>query len=307
MSTDLTIRDTPATPDPFQAGSPGGDLIREAAALWGTSLELARAICGTAIVPAHFRGKPEECAAAMVYGATLGLDPIGALRGLYNVHGSVAMYAQLAVSIVMRDGHDLWIVESTDQAVTAAGRRKGWPEDRVFQATWDYARAQRAGYTTNKKYESDPQAMLGAKAQMEVARRIAPDSLNGIYSVEELTLEPSLRATVESAAPRAVTASTFAVEAPAAADAPGNTDAADGVETGEAPTRTAVGRMFAAFGPAGFDSDARTADGKAARVGYMSRVLGRDVESTSDLTAADVDRVTDALVEDAAHVAGGDA
>lgn len=286
------------TPTEPTLGSVGGDLIREASALWGTSYQLAESICKTSIVPAHFRNKPHECAAAMVYGASLGLDPIGSLRGLYEVHGSVAMYAQLAMSIVLRDGHDMWIVESNDQAVTAAGRRKGWPTAQVFETTWDYARAKRAGYTTNKKYDTDPQAMLGAKAIMEVARRIAPDSLNGIYSVEELQLEP-VQATVQTARP-AVTAAAFTA-APASEPVPSAPAIEEARETGEAPSKDAVSAMFKAFGPAGFTSDARTSDGKEQRIEYMRYVLQRDVESTADLTAADVARITDALAADAAE------
>lgn len=302
-----TLNTEQALAPAFTPGSTGGDLIREAAALWGTAYQLARSICSTSIVPVHFRGKPEECAAAMVYGASLGLDPIASLRGLYNVHGSVAMYAQLAVSIVLRDQHDVWIVESTDQAVTVAGRRKGWPEDRAFTATWTYDRARRAGYTGNKKYDTDPIAMLTAKAQMEVCRRIAPDSLNGIYSVEELDLEPGIGKA--AAAKPAVTAATFTSltrQPEPAAEPDDATPAGVNPATGEVtdpepPTRAALDAMFAAFTDAGFDSDARTAEGKKARLGYMSQVLNRHVDATKGLTVADVEAVTDALAADAAE------
>ncbi|MEV5394508.1 hypothetical protein AB0K56_29695, partial [Nocardia farcinica] len=59
----------------------------------------------------------------------------------------------------------------------------------------------RAGYTTNKKYETDPQAMLYAKACAEVCRKLAPDVLLGIsHTREDLELEPApepVRATSE--------------------------------------------------------------------------------------------------------------
>ena len=58
--------------------------------------------------------------------------------------------------------------------------------------------------------------------------------------------------------------------------------------------------MFAAFTDAGFDTDARTAEGKKARLGYMSQILNRRVDATKDLTVADVEAVTDALAADAA-------
>ena len=276
----------------FTPGSTGGDLIREAAALWGTAYQLARAICSTSIVPVHFRGKPEECAAAMVYGASLGLDPIASLRGLYNVHGSVAMYAQLAVSIVLRDQHDVWVVESTDQAVTVAGRRNGWPEDRTFTATWTYDRARKAGYTGNKKYDTDPIAMLTAKAQMEVCRRIAPDSLAGIYSVEELELEPGVRSGVKGdASQRAVSAATFTsvTPKPEPSPAPAEEPPAD-----EPLTDTQRGTLTSLFDEAGIPAENQRA--------YIADRLDRD-DNRRKLTVAEADAVIAHLRRDMAQEA----
>ena len=285
-----TLNTDQALAPAFIPGSAGGDLIREAAALWGTSYQLARAICGTSIIPMHFRGKPEECAAAMVYGASLGLDPIASLRGLYNVHGSVAMYAQLAVSIVLRDRHDVWVVESTDQAVTVAGRRHGWPDDRVFTATWTYDRARKAGYTGNKKYDSDPQAMLTAKAQMEVCRRIAPDSLAGIYSVEELELEPGVRADVKGeASQRAVSAATFTSVAPKPDPAPPVDPPAD-----DPLTDVQRDTLTALFDEAGIPAENQRA--------YIADRLERS-DNRRKLTAAEADAVIAHLRHDMAQEA----
>lgn len=285
-----TLNTDQALATAFVPGSAGGDLIREAAALWGTSYQLARAICGTSIIPMHFRGKPEECAAAMVYGASLGLDPIASLRGLYNVHGSVAMYAQLAVSIVLRDRHDVWVVESTDQAVTVAGRRNGWPDDRVFTATWTYDRARKAGYTGNKKYESDPQAMLTAKAQMEVCRRIAPDSLAGIYSVEELELEPGVRADVKGeTSQRAVSAATFTSVAPKPDPAPPVDPPAD-----DPLTDVQRDTLTALFDEAGIPAENQRA--------YIADRLERS-DNRRKLTAAEADAVIAHLRHDMAQEA----
>ena len=61
--------------------------------------------------------------------------------------------------------------------------------------------------------------------------------------------------------------------------------------------------VFAAFGPAGFTSDARTTEGKAHRISYMASILDREITATADLTATDVARVTSALESDA-HRAG---
>ena len=273
----------------FTPGSAGGDLIREAAALWGTSYQLARAICGTSIIPMHFRGKPEECAAAMVYGASLGLDPMQAVKGIYVVHGSAALYARTMASIVLRDQHELWTVESTNEAVTVAGRRRG--TDRVEQSTWTYERAQLAGYTSNAKYKTDPQAMLYAKAVSEVCRKIAPDSLAGVYAVEELQLE-KVRPGADDRPARAVTAATFTSvtaakpePAPAPADEPPADDPLTDVQR---DTLTAL------FDEAGIPAENQRA--------YLADRLERSANRRK-LTAAEADAVIAHLRHDMAQEA----
>ena len=279
MSTDLDTYQTP-TPAPY---SVGGNLIREAAAVMADAHMLAKAICNTAMVPKHFQGKPDECAAAMLYGASLGLDPMQAVKGIYVVHGTAALYARAMASIVMRDGHQIWTESSTDEAVTVSGRRRG--TDNVETSTWTYARAKKAGYTSNPKYDSDPQAMLYAKALSEVARKIAPDSLSGVYSVEELEVER-----VESRPNRpAVTLESLTRSQ--------KVNTTTGEVTDEQPaTRDQLNRIGAAFDEV-FTDSASSNDGKAKRASYLRDVLGRDA-TAGDLTTSESDLVLAALAED---------
>lgn len=279
MSTDLDTYQTP-TPAPY---SVGGNLIREAAAVMADAHMLAKAICNTAMVPKHFQGKPDECAAAMLYGASLGLDPMQAVKGIYVVHGTAALYARAMASIVMRDGHQIWTESSTDEAVTVSGRRRG--TDNVETSTWTYARAKKAGYTSNPKYDSDPQAMLYAKALSEVARKIAPDSLSGVYSVEELEVER-----VESRPNRpAVTLESLTRSQ--------KVNTTTGEVTDEQPaTSDQLNRIGAAFDEV-FTDSARSNDGKAKRASYLRDVLGRDA-TAGDLTTSEADLVLAALAED---------
>lgn len=159
---------------------------------WAQELDAAHrlgtALCGTEFVPASFRGKPEAAAAAILAGKSLGLDPMNALANIFVVQGKPALYARTMVALVLRAGHEVVRTGADDTSVTVAARRKGQSEWSEF--TWTIERAKKAGYTSNKKYESDPIAMLTAKAQAEACRTIAPDVLTGLaYSVEEVELE----------------------------------------------------------------------------------------------------------------------
>lgn len=57
--------------------------------------------------------------------------------------------------------------------------------------------------------------------------------------------------------------------------------------------------MLASFSEAGFDTDARSAEGKAARLAYIGKTIGREIESTNDLTQDEASLVIDALKTDA--------
>lgn len=162
--------------------------LAEWAAELQSAHQLGTALCGTEFVPAGFRGKPEAAAAAILAGKSLGLDPMNALSNIFVVHGRPALYARTMVALVMAQGHEVVRTEATPERVTIAARRKGQQQWQDF--TWTIQRARTAGYTGNKKYDTDPIAMLTAKAQAEACRTVAPDVLAGMpYSAEEVELE----------------------------------------------------------------------------------------------------------------------
>lgn len=161
-------------------------LVKQAKAMEAAH-QLATALCNTQMVPATFRGKPDDGAAAILYGAELGLKPQQALQQVFVVHGQPAIYARTMAGLLKSKGYRFQTVESTDDSVTVHGTS---PRGEEEVSTWSIDRAKKAGYTSNKKYQSDPQAMLYAKALSEVCRKLAPDVLLGItYTAEDLELE----------------------------------------------------------------------------------------------------------------------
>ena len=186
QTTDLALRDA-TIPTPYGVDDPtGGRLTRWAEGL-AAAHRIGSALCQTTFVPVHFRGKPEEAAAAILYGDEIGFSPTMALQQLYVIGGKPALYARGMVALVMSAGHAVWTVEKTDTSVTVAGRRRG--TENVLQETWTIERATKAQYTKNARYQLDPQSMLYARAASDLCRQIAPDVLAGVgYSVEEMEL-----------------------------------------------------------------------------------------------------------------------
>lgn len=132
----------------------------------------------------------DEAAVAIYHGQLIGLDPIQSLQNIFVVHGTPSMYARTMKALLIRDGHKVETVESTDRKATVRARHRS--AEKWEEATWTMERARRAGYTSNSKYSSDPVGMLYARALAEACRRAAPDVLLGLaYSTEELEAEPA--------------------------------------------------------------------------------------------------------------------
>jgi hypothetical protein len=270
----------------------GGRLVAWAAGM-DAAYQLGKALAATSFCPKHFQGKPAEAAAAVLFGDEIGLSPAQALRSIYVISGTPALYARTMVALVMSHGHQVWTVEDTPSRVTVAGRRLG--SDHVEQVTWTVDRARRAGYTSNQKYQSDPQSMLYARAAGDVARRIAPDVIAGIaYTVEELEVaEPGPTTTVQRATPtRTVQRALVPVpdeppldDQPAPAAVPADTTADEGAVT-DAQQR----KLGAAMREQGITDRTKA-------LAYVAGVIGRDVSSRKELTREEASRVIDALAE----------
>lgn len=283
----------------------GGRLVAWAEAAHAAG-QLGSALAKTSFVPKDFRGKPEECAAAILMGDEIGLSPLQALQGVFVISGRPGLYARTMVAIVLAAGHEVVTTHKTDKTVTVRGRRRG--SDTWIEETWTTERARRAGYTNNKKYETDPQAMLYARAAGDVCRQIAPDALAGLaYTVEELEMsEPTTvkvtrsetsagKATARRAQPEAVTAAT---EEPSfdepVADEDGVILEAEAVEEpAEQPveanvTQAQLTRMSILFNACGIKD-------RDERLNIVAGIVGREVESSKALTKSEASAVMDSL------------
>ncbi|SHT85091.1 RecT-family phage protein [Mycobacteroides abscessus subsp. bolletii] len=197
------------------------NMLLEHAQNMETAHQLAKAMVRTQMVPKRFFGKADDAAAAILYGAELGLNPIQSLQRVIPIHGMPSLEARTMVGLLKAKGYKVRTVEQSDSSVTVEGVAL---DGETYSSTWTIQRATQAGYvplpsspdskrrpdakedwvTTSKtwdgkttvsivgnmKYITDPQTMLKAKAQAEVCRELAPDVLMGIsYTREELESE----------------------------------------------------------------------------------------------------------------------
>lgn len=282
---------------------------------WASELDaahrLATALASSNFVPMNLRKKgkdswkrPEELTmdvtALILAGKSIGYDPMQAIQQLFIVHGMPSMYSRSMVALVLSHGHEIERSAATYESVTYRARRKGSTEWQEF--TWDIGRARKAGYTSNSKYESDPIAMLGAKAATEACRVMFPDVLLGMaYSVEEIELEDLGESGEPPAAPaptaekkkitRKPRAAAPAPDLPAAVnDAPRDqeepaSDEADArEETGEMCSPDQWTHLTVALKAAGYGT-------KPQMRNAVEGFLGRSTNGPEDITADEASRM----------------
>jgi hypothetical protein len=199
------------------------DMLNAHMDLMDKAHHLAKVMTRTQMVPNIYRGKPDDAAAAILFGLELGLSPIQSLQNVIAVHGKPGIEARTMVALLAAKGYEVRTVKSTDVEVSVIGRA---PDGREEPSTWTIERADKAGYVAKKddkgewiknangkiagntKYVTDPQAMLYAKAATEVCRKLAPHILLGMpYSREDLESEPDpepIRVTSERVTPAEV-------------------------------------------------------------------------------------------------------
>lgn len=261
----------------------GGRLVAWAQAATAAH-QLATSLSRTSFVPRHFQGKPEDATAAVLLGDELGLSPISALRSIYVISGTPAMYARTMVALAQAHGHEVWTESSTDREVVVCGRRKG--SDHVERAVWTIDRARKAGYTSNKKYETDPQAMLYSKAAAEVARKVAADVLSGVpHSVEDLELEQPEATTRVARAASTRVARPKPVAPEPEFDEPAEPAKAPPAERTE-PLRSEAQSKAIHAGLTALNIKDRDAG-----LAFISQIVGAEIASTKDLSKAQASRV----------------
>lgn len=294
---------------PYQQDPTGGRLVAWAQAASAAN-QLAKALATTDFVPKEMK-LVGNATAAILMGDELGLSPLAAMRSIYVVHGTPALYARSMVALALSRGHEVWTEESSDTKVVVCGRRKG--SDHIERSEWTMSRAAKAGYTGNKKYGSNPQEMLYSKAAGEIARKVAPDMLAGIpYSVEDLELGEVPTVTVTREAPAKRTVSRAPKPAPDEPEIPesepiGASDEPESEpvlepEAEGTPLRTS-GQSTLLWTLAGSVWPGDKATTRAALHAWLSKGLGREITTTTTITKAEAAEAIDHL-EDMAPADG---
>ena len=270
----------------------------------GSRIQYAQALAQASLLPRAYQKQPANVLLAMEYGDALGIPPIQAIQSVHVIEGRPTASADLIASLVRKAGHKLRVT-GDDQSATAQIIRADDP-DFTFEVTWTMERAQRAGLTGKGVWKQYPAAMLKARAITEVARAGAGDALFGvIYAPEELERPGPHQAGPAVPAPSPSPAEVRIAEPTAAADdAPADDwqqplDGSTPPEpSGTAPSAAQMRKMFAVLRTAGFSGG--NEESRDAMLAAVADIIGREITSSSDMTADEVSQTIDALDDEAA-------
>jgi hypothetical protein len=262
-------------------------------------IEYARTVASASMLPDNYRGKPADIMLAVGLGQSMGLSPAESLYRIAVIKGKPTASAELIASNVRKAGHRLRTVVAPDgQSATASIWRADDPEFE-HTVTRDLSWAQAMGLDRNDNYRKQLSTMLANRAITAVARLACPEALYGVsYTPDEMVDFPAQTAPAEPTTSAArlrgalgVTVEQIQPERQSPMDDP---NAFGGMVTEGAPespllnTSSKLARaMYAGINEAGIpESD---------RIEFINGTIGRDIESTKEMTEDEARRVLAAL------------
>lgn len=280
----------------------------------GPARQLAEVLAGTEFVPKAMRGKPDAVTAAIMYGDELGLGPMQALAGLDVVEGKPRPSAELARALILRDGHTITVHDASGTRVRVSGLRAGRPESERVVIEWTMDQARAAGLANKTNWRSYPRAMLMARATGDLARVLFPDVIKGLGYLRETEADatvldgwagpelddapapvaPPRKAIQRRTRPAGPVPEVAPDDAPhdgPGPDVPPETDPGaeatpENPRAGDTARRALFGAIGRALGPKAQRSE---------RLALCSEILGREVDTSNDLSPTEVSVILDWL------------
>lgn len=169
----------------------GGDVLEQLKAYadsWGAAATIAEQMARTDFA-GQFKNKPADMAAAILKGASVGIQPADVGKAIYVVHGAPSLYGKTAMQIARSHGYKFERVEFGPKKVHL---RCVAPDGDSDESIYTYERATREGLVKGNKqqYETRPEKMLFWKCVGELADQFFPHLTGGMGIKEDMEQSP---------------------------------------------------------------------------------------------------------------------
>lgn len=154
-------------------------------ASFAEQMQMARALAESTLLPRHLQRNPANVLLILQAARALNVTAFWAFQSIHVIDGKTTIAAELMRALIIREGHEFRVVESSKDRAVVRIKRKDREEPYVTEFTIEDARE--AGLLNKTNWKSYRKAMLVARATSKAAREECPDVLFGhIYSPEEL-------------------------------------------------------------------------------------------------------------------------
>lgn len=147
-------------------------------------MQVSQMLAKSSLVPAAYRGKPENVLLATLAGQPFGWDPTMSMRSFHIIEGQPSLKPEIMLALVRRAGHSVQGTTATDGA-TVTGKRRDTGDSMTVTYTLEDAR--RANLLNKSVWKQYPASMCWARALSQLCRMLFPDVVLGAgYTPEEL-------------------------------------------------------------------------------------------------------------------------
>jgi hypothetical protein len=161
-----------------------------------TEMEQLQILIDSKSLPANIK-TIEQAFTIAQFGKDLGLKPMQAFHQIYSIQGRLALSAKALGGLLWANGVGYKTLKDYELVVRGTDKDGKEIKDRVTTiefyrgsitdvASFYWSEAVKAGWTTKDNWVKMPKQMMWARCLSLGANRIAPDKIQGMYTVEEV-------------------------------------------------------------------------------------------------------------------------
>ena len=157
----------------------------------GEAIEFSKMISSSGMVPAAYKGKPQDILVAIQWGYEVGLQPMQALQNIAVINGKPSVYGDAAIALVKADPRCRGVKETIEgdgdnMIARCVVRRAYGDEIEETEATFSVEDAKRAKlWGKQGPWQQYPKRMLSMRARGFAIRDAFPDAMKGMITAEE--------------------------------------------------------------------------------------------------------------------------
>ena len=155
------------------------------------AMEFSKMVASSNMVPANYKGKPQDVMVAIQWGYELGLQPLQAMQNISVINGKPSVYGDAALALVKNDSRCAGVSETIEgegdnrKAICKVKRRYGDEIEETIK-TFSVQDAKKARlWGKQGPWSSYPDRMLTMRARGFALRDSFPDALKGMITREE--------------------------------------------------------------------------------------------------------------------------